>query len=119
LLSNVTPQNQPPREPVPVPPPPPPVVKVMPPEKAISEMDLALSNDYKSLRYLEQMIKTSPEKVIPPGDAPRLLQQVSSRIREMGGGEASRLIRSDKLHRRVMFLLDQGHIDNTLEEIAS
>ena len=119
MLSNVSSQNVPTQEPVQIPPPPEPVEKVTPPEQVINELDLALSNDYKSLRYLEQMIKSSPENVLPPGDAPRLLSQISTRIREMGEDEASRIVRTDKLQSRVMALLEQGYIDNTLQEMAS
>jgi len=119
MLSNISTQNNPLIDPPKNPPPAPPPPKIMPLSKAINQMDLTLSNDYRSLKSLEQMIKTNPEKVIPPGDAPRLLQEVTSRIRKMKGKPLSSIVRPEGLQKNTVFLIfEDGKIDGTLGEIS-
>jgi len=117
MLSNISPQNNPASEMSKiqdsVPPPP----KIMPPEKAIKQMDLALSNDYRSLKSLQHMIRINPEKVIPRGDSHRLLREVTLKIRTMKEKSLSPIFKHKGISKNLIFLLfEEGKIDQTLGE---
>jgi hypothetical protein len=82
-------------------------------DKVINEMDLVLSNDYTSLRQLENMLRMNPEQVIPPGDATRLLVEVADRIKKMGKDAISSVVKPENLNQQRLYLLTET---NKLEQ---
>jgi hypothetical protein len=74
-------------------------------DKIINEMDLVLSNDYTSLRQLENMLRMNPDQVVPPGDATRLLIEVADRLKKVGKNAVSTVIKPESLNQQRIYLL--------------